>query len=84
MASRSLDILGFAGGKSGSLEFVLLILSVVFTVGVLIALVIMTKQVMKSKWIESRSVTVLFAAIGVIVFLLLALWVLYLLYVGVL
>ncbi|HIQ56963.1 TPA: hypothetical protein EYG96_02910 [Candidatus Gracilibacteria bacterium] len=80
MGSSSLEV--SVGG--GNFDFILLIISLAFTVGVIVTLILITRHVMKSKWIDSNSVGVLFFAVGLSLLLLAALWVTYLLYVGIL
>ncbi len=65
-------------------DTILLGFSLVFTIGVLISLAIISRQVMKSKWIDSNSMGVLIALILIILVMTSIVWVSYLLYVGVL
>jgi hypothetical protein len=65
-------------------DTILLGFSLVFTIGVLISLAIISRQVMKSKWIDSNSMGVLIALILIILVMISIVWVSYLLYVGVL
>jgi len=77
MSSKLSEISGLADG----FELVLLIISVVFTIGVLVSLFIVFRQIMKSKWIDSNSVTVLFVLVAISAVMVMGVWVSYLLYV---
>ena len=68
-------------GLADGFELVLLIVSIIFTVGVIVSLVIISRQVMKSKWIDSNSTKVLFGLIAISVMTIVGVWMSYLLYV---
>ena len=65
-------------------DTILLGFSLVFTIGVLISLAIIFRQVMKSKWIDSHSVGVLIVLVLIVLVMTSIVWGSYLLYVGVL
>lgn len=80
MRFQSSDFVDFSIFASKDFNIVLLVLLLIATIGVFISLVIITRQVMKSRWIDSRSVKVLFFVITLSVVLLALLWWVYLLY----
>ncbi len=77
MKSNISNITGLADG----FENILLGVSIVFTIGVIISLIIISRQVMKSKWIDSNSIKVLFGLIFISILAIAGSWVSYLFYI---
>ncbi len=74
------DILQSTGLANG-FENILLGVAIVFTISVIISLLIVSRQVIKSKWIDSHSIPVLFVFILISAIAVGSAWVLYLFYI---
>ncbi len=67
-------------GNTYNFTDILFIIAIVFTVGTIISLFVISRQVVKSKWIDSYAIGVLFALIIISLLAIVGVWGTYTLY----